>query len=299
MNFKKPLLALVTLLSFSFECPAYDGQGIFGVENPFFFTAFYDYVGPAEFKDQPFKGDKLNFNWGTAELASFVYFNECYKEGIAIGLNYTHSHLGWEENPRFDEENFSSAGVTINAFSGRLNDWMFKGFIKYMLDTNHPDFNHYSLWDIGAYGSYNYCEGLSLDFGFYAETGMKVDRVWPVIGFIWQYSDCISIHAVFPQDLNVIYQINNCWSAGVGIQFFRVRNRIGHAETLSRAIWLYENTGINGSITYEMSQLTYFSLHAGYTIGGRLKIADRHYDEKHHFKFKSAPYIGGELAVKF
>jgi hypothetical protein len=301
MRVKGAFFGFASLLTIiSVDCGAYEAsEGIFGVKNPFFLRATYDIVGASEIDKDPFDGDKLHYSSGTVDLNSFVYYDECNIEGLTVGINYMNTHLGWHNNPAFNQKDFNTGGITFGGFSGRLDDWMFKGFIRAAVDLDHVDFNHYLLWDLAFYGIYTLCDGFRLNFGFYSQLGMKVDRVWPVIGFIWEYSDCIRIDAVFPVDLNIYYKINKCWSAGLGAQFFRTRNRTGQDEPVHRAIWVYENAGLDARINYEMNELTYASFHVGYTVGGKLKITDQHYKERHHYDFDGAPYAGGELGIKF
>ena len=297
MKLKASLLGFTAL--FTTLCSANENHiGLLGFENPLFFKAYYDIVGPSKFTTDPFDGEKLHFSSGIAELSSFVYFDECHHEGITLGATYMNSYVGWHNNPAFHQKTFNSVGLALGAYSGRVENWVFKAFVKAAVDTNF-DFNNYLLWDLGAYGIYTLCPGIALNFGFYAQTGMKVDRVWPVIGFIWDYSDRIRLDAVFPIDLNLYYRINDHWQAGVGAQFFRTRNRAGKDEPLKKAIWVYENSGLAFRLNYESNELTYASVHIGYTFGGRLKLADEDYDERHHYRFNSAPYAGGEFGVKF
>ncbi len=301
MRLKTSLVGFTAfLMSLSFECPASEKVlGIFGIENPLYFKAWYDIVGASKFRTDPFDGEKLHYSSGVAELSSFVFYDDCRHEGITLGATYMSTHLGWHENPLFHQKNFNSVGLTFNTFSGRWENWLFKGFLNAAVDTEHFDFNNYLLWDFGAYGNYELFPGLGLNFGFYAQTGMKMDRVWPIIGFVYVYSDRIRIDAVFPVDLNLYYKINDSWQFGLGAQFFRTRNRAGRDEPLKRALWVYENSGLDARVNYESSALTYATFHIGYTFGGRLKIADQDYDKRHHYKFDSAPYAGGEFGVKF
>ncbi len=294
------LLAATLFLSSTTLNALSDGgcEGITKTQNPFFLTGFYDYIGKSKFEDHDDRG-RIRYATGGVELTSFVYYNPDHKEGITVGLNYTTIKLDWSKNHYFDQKTFNDAGIRLGAFSGRLCNWMWKGFINYTLDTTHSNFTYYSLWDFAAWGKYQYCDTLELSVGFYAQTGMKADRVWPVIGFDWQYSDRISISAVFPNDMRVMYMINDCWSTGGCLNFYRNRARTGRDEPESRGIWVYENSGIEWCLDYDKNELTYVSLHAGYTFGGELKITDKNYDKRHHMDFKGAPFAGGRFGVKF
>jgi hypothetical protein len=203
--------------------------------------------------------------------------------------------LRWKENPYFDQKNYETASVSLSGFSNRLPDWLWKADLTAFLDTDPGDLEKYLYWDILLWGRYDYCEDFGLHMGFYAITGMKIDRVYPIIGIDWRCWRKLNLNLVFPVDISALWEFNDCWNAGVALRFFESRHRVGKNENLPRALWDYRTSGMEFAVNYNCTDYIHVNFHAGYTLGGKLKIADRGNDDPHHFKFKSSPYIGGEL----
>ena len=244
------------------------------------------------------RDQKIGYQFETAKVDGILYYDPRCCEGIRLGVGVTQMHLRFDDNPFFKEDHFHNIYVSLSAISGRLGDWVWAGDITARIDTNHIDFEDYLTWDLTFWGRYAYCKTLGLHVGFYAITGMKVDRVYPILGFDWKPKDCLSINAVFPCHINVMYDISPNFSTGPAIRFFEERMRVSKKEELPQAIWEYRNWGIEWALQFGYKCLL-ANLHVGATAGGKLKVSDKHHDNAHHFKFKAAPYIGGELSLGF
>jgi len=70
-------------------------------------------------------------------------------------------------------------------------------------------------------------------------------------------------------------------------------------EPLSRGLWLYSIYGGEFIINYHYSDFIHANIHAGTIFGGELKIADRHWDNPHHFKTGCTPYFGTEISLSY
>ncbi|MFQ5728930.1 MAG: hypothetical protein ACE5GN_01030 [Waddliaceae bacterium] len=267
--------------------------------TPFFGGIDYDCMGEADFEKSSLKHQHLNFHVGRARLGSILWYNSSCEEGVAMSLAYMKTHLEWKENPYFDQENYETVSLSLSGFSDRLPDWLWKADLTASLDTDPGDLEKYLCWDLLLWGRYDYCEDFGLHMGFYAITGMKIDRVYPILGIDWHCWRKLSLNLVFPLDISAMWEFNDNWVAGAALRFFESRHRVGNNENLTRALWDYRTTGAEFTVDYNCTDYIHANFHIGYTLGGKLKIADRDNDDPHHFKFKSSPYIGGELRLGY
>ncbi|NGX42857.1 MAG: hypothetical protein K940chlam7_01145 [Chlamydiae bacterium] len=266
---------------------------------PFFGGARYDDIRRADIKESGHKGEHLKYSIGTAYLGSVVCYNPCREEGFTLSAAYTRTRLDWDENPEFDKSEYNTLSASISGFSNRLPDWEWKGNITFNIDTDSFDFEKYATWDLLLWGRYDYCNNLGLHIGFYSITGMKIDRVYPVIGFDWNCWRNLKINAVFPMDMSLIWVFNCKLETGAAVRFFESRHRVGKNENLSMALWTYRTYGAELFLNFNYSEYIHANVHIGESLGGKLKIADRHYGKAHHFRTKCAPYIGGEITLGY
>lgn len=269
-----------------------------GGENPFMMRFSSDFIGRSDI-DKHYYSGHINFNSSCVNVGSVVWYKEAYKEGAMIEVGFDRTHMKWNDNPFFKKSNYDTFSLGGLLFTQRACDWDWKLYARWNLDTDHPEFSHYSTYDMFLWGRYTYTDLVGLHFGVYAETGMKVDRVYPIIGFDWQYSDRFSIHAAFPFDVKLMYMLGHNWCAELCFHFFRERHRAGKHEELPEAIWVYENYSIDSCICYQWNENSRINFHVGWALGGDLKIANKNYDDKEHFDFNGAGVIGMEGSIKF
>lgn len=266
---------------------------------PYFGGAQYDYIAEADFDESALRGEHLAFRIGRIHLGTLCYHNPRCKEGVSVGLAYTQTYLRWNQNPYFNQRYFDTASFNVSGFSHRLQEWYWRGNVSFNFDTDHFDPEEYLTYDLLLWGRYTYCKNFGLHVGFYAITGMKVDRVYPILGVDWLYRKNIRINLVFPVDINATWEINKCWTTGAAIRFFESRHRVGEHAELPMAVWVYRVWGAEYFLTYNLSEFIHLNVHGGYTFGGKLKIANKHYDDGHHFKTKPAPYIGATIVMAY
>lgn len=267
--------------------------------GPFSIFSNYDAVAPANFNNRRLRHQKLKFQLGVASLNMVVYYNPIHEEGVAVGVGYTYNRIAWRQNPFFDQQNFNAINILLTGFSKRLLDWDWKSQIMYSLDANHPDFDDYSTWDLLLWGRYTYSCLTGIHLGFYAQTGMEADRVYPVFGFDWQFRKEWKLNAIFPVNLSLVYTIVDHWSALLAVRFLSARCRTGKNEPLSRGIVEYRNTGLELALRYDWDPYITAEIHAGYASGGKLKISNRSHNHAHHFNFDGSPYMGAMANFNF
>ncbi len=266
-------------------------------QNQFTLKGSGDYICKAKFKeDTP---GHIIFAHAEGEFDAVVWYNEQCQEGVKVSLAYEYSRLDWDDNFFFERKNYNTAAISATYFTHRLTHWRWIASADINLDADKWDFNDYTTYDMLLWGRYQYCCNWGFHFGIYAETGMKLDLVLPVLGFDWQICDGLLLSAVFPVNMSLLYTIDENWSVAIAGRVFSDRHRAGKEGLYEKALWRYSNGGIEGDINYNICDWLTANVHAGYAFGGKLRISSRHNHHVHHERFKGAPYAGGAIAFNF
>ncbi len=240
----------------------------------------------------------IEFDHVEAVADAIVWYNECHKEGFGIGFGYEYSKL--KVNPHlFKRQNYDTALINFTFFTHRVDDWRWIAFFQYNIDADKWDFNDYSTYDMLLWGRWAYCTTMGIHFGIYAETGMKADLVLPVIGIDWRLNERLKVNAVFPLNVSLIYNLNKTWAIALAGRVFNERHRAGKEGLFRKAVWRYSNGGAELALRYDSFGWIQANIHAGYALGGKLKIASQHYHHKHRFRFDGSPYAGAEATLTF
>jgi Domain of unknown function (DUF6268) len=251
-----------------------------------------------EGRDDDYSGN-IVYNHQKAEFDAVVYYNDRCKEGVSLGLAYEHTWLKWNHNPFFERKNYDTLSISFSYATHRFYDWRWIAQVRLNLDADKWNFNNYADYDALLWGRYQYCNAVGLHFGLYVETGLKLDRVWPIFGFDWKFNDRWELNAVFPMNVSVVYTYNERWSAALAARFFNERQRAGKNGGFEKAVWRYQNSGVELAINGNICSWLISNIHAGYTLGGKLKIANRHAHHNRRFRFESAPYVGADFTANF
>lgn len=269
--------------------------------RPFALTGSCDWVGKADF-DKDHKGHFKHLEFGIADInaGAVFYYNPCYKEGLFASAGYTYTHIKWDHSP-FSQTSFNTLSVAIAGFSDRATDWFWQTKIQANFDLNHFKLSEYTNFDLLLWGRYTYTECLGLHIGVLAFTGMKIDRLYPIIGFDWTINPSWELRAVFPVDMRLIYHWTDTWSLALAARAFDDRYRTGPTDTKwSRGLVEYRAGGVEVGATYaSLDGAIKLSIHVGDLIGGTLKISNSHHRHIQRHRFGAAPYAGAELAFKF
>lgn len=268
------------------------GDSLFNVKVDF------DATGKADFKHK--NRGHVSFAEASAIGTATFYADPCYKEAAFAIAGYDYTRIHWNRNPYFDQSNFNTLVLGLGAVSHRLDDWLWQAQLNANFDLNHFKFNDNITWDMLAWGMYDYCSGIHLHFGFLAYTGMKYDRVYPIVGIDWRVNQYWKINAIFPVKMSLQYLYNDQWSASLAAKLIQSRHRAGPHERVSRAIIVYTAGGIELGVDYtSLDERFTVNAHIGEILGGRVKVANMHYHHKRRFRFCTAPYVGGEIAYRF
>lgn len=250
------------------------GEASLDSSGPFTIEANYDWIGQSKFTSKRLRHDHIRFNEGQAEAGMVFYYDKECREGARFDLNYTFTNLDWKENPNFHESHFNTIGFSLGFLTNRLCRWLWKAQVRLNIDADHFNFNEYSTWDILFWGRYEYIEDVHIHLGFVALTGMKIDRIYPILGFDWRFAEYWKLNLVFPMNLSLKYCISQSWTASLAARFFDSRHRAGEHEPLPQSIWEYRNSGLELAIDYLWDPYLKVNLHGGTTFGGDAAHSD-------------------------
>lgn len=268
-------------------------------KGPFNVALSYDYIGKANFDRHSLHHQHISYSEALAEFDFVFYYDKPCGEGLMTSLSYSQTRINWHENPSTHQEKFDTLSLSLAGFSTRLDDWFWQARLWANVDANHMNFSEYLTWDMLLWGRYSWCDDIGLNIGFFAWTGMKIDRVWPVLGVDWWLTKRWKINLVFPVNISAVYTINDNWTFSIAERTFESRFRTGSHQPLEKALLHYQNWGGELALNYKYSSWLTADVHVGETFGGRLRISNQHNKHPHHYKFKSAPYAGGQIVVNF
>lgn len=269
------------------------GSGIFGIETS------SDFISKSKFKKKGYRDQEISFSGFDVDGSMVFYYEKEYAEAANIELGYNRTNIHWKQNVFFEQSIFNTATLAINAQTSRMCNWNWKGKLAWNMDIDHFDIEEYSTWDCFIWGRNNYTNNVGLHIGIIALTGMKIDHVYPIIGFDWILSERWKLNAVFPVDMAVIYVADPNWSFNLRFRAFQTRNRTGKHEEHSKALVQYFNTGLELGADYGLGDSIQANIHVGETLGGRLRISNKQNKHPRRFKFKPSPYIGATIMVRY
>lgn len=243
-----------------------------------------------------FKDDKIRFDEVNAEARAVFYYNQKCKEGLYATLGYSYDHI---KTPFFRQSDFNNASLAIGGFTERVCHWLWLAEVKMSINTDHFNIADYAYYDILLWGRYAYSPTINIHAGFLVETGMRIDWIWPIVGFDWQPNDSWKLNLVFPVNISAQYFFTKCLSVALAARFWQIRQRVGGDEPIPNGLLTYKATGIEVAANYDCSDWLILNVHGGYNCGGVFKIANHRYEHKHRFDFNGAGYVGGEVAVRF
>jgi len=267
--------------------------------GPFTAHVYGDWIGASKVRRCGGRGN-VHFATGEAELSFIFYYNECHQEGLNLTLSYQNTYLNWKNNPFFGQTDYNTVSVVLGGFSKRACDWLWQAQAAANFDNvEHWDWDDYMNYDLLLWGRYDWSDTIGLHIGVLAQTGMKIDRVYPIVGIDWRYSQQMKLSLVFPVNISATYNFTPCWSIALAGRFFDQRHRVGKNATLSKGLWSYRTAGGELALNYAAGKWLEANIHGGYSMGGRIKIADRGYHNRKRYRFDGAPYAGADISMKF
>lgn len=270
----------------------------FSERYPFKISAHGDWIGRSKIDKRGHNHQHVDFYIAEAQAEGVFYYDPDCDEGLGGGIGYSTAHFKWKQNQYFQQKNFNELSLTLSAFSQRITCWLWQAQFTANWQTKYSDLADYTNYDIVLWGRYEFRKCFHMHIGFLAQTGMKIDHIYPIFGIDYTINEKWTINAVFPMNMSIVYKIDDYWSASLAGRLFDVRYRLGKHAHLKKALFQYRNRGAELALDYDKDRI-HANIHAGATFGGQFKIANHNNKDKKHFDLGSAAYAGGELAFKF
>lgn len=268
--------------------------------TPWTFTVQADAIGKSKFTTGHYKGDEFQFRNIDAELGLIFYYDPDNVEGLNTTIGYSSTQAKWIDNPWFDQSRFNILSLSLGAFSQRLNKWFWRGQAVFNIDARECAGGfRYAFYDLLMWGRYEYRKNLGLNIGLIAETGMRTDRVYPILGVDWKISNKWHLNLIVPVNVSLEYAMTKKFSLLLAARSFHFRSRLARHEANAKSIIRYENVGAEIAAKYLTDKGLSINLHAGTTLGGKFRFADEHNHHPHTFKLDPSPYAGFEMSVGF
>lgn len=234
-----------------------------------------------------------------ADASMVFYYDKCHKEGLSATIEYSSVDFNLSHNIFFEQKHFQTASLSIGGSTKRFPNWEIKGQAAMNIDAQTWNFNQYLTLDFVLWGRYQLTRSIGVHTGLLVETGMKIDHVYPIVGLDWSVTKNFKLNLVYPVDVSAVYQFAKDWSIAAAGRLFSVRHRASEEDWIPKSLFYFRSAGGELSLTYNNHCWAIASIHAGYTYGGKITLANRHYKHKQHFDVDSSGYAGGELTFSF
>ncbi len=264
---------------------------------PFSVSGSYLNVANADFHTPQAEGEHMHYAQYDTGI-SYTQPLSCVW-GLIFGAGWIGNTVNWQENPYFDETDFNYINGQIGAFTKAYPDWTWTATLGFFFDTEKFSLADYTLYQLAVWGKYDWFDCLEFDVGFIFEAGLDKQKVWPILGFVWNPSDLWHINCVYPILINIKRDFLKYWSVGAGLQFLRNRHRVGENEPNPQCIFEYRTWGYEGILSFSPLKNLYIVGYGGSTFRGDFKITNRSNKHGEHFKFDAAPYAGIDAVLSF
>ncbi len=247
-----------------------------------------------------------NDPWGFEQT---IHFKQCQAafshispvtdvSGLIFGAGYVGSEIKLSENFAFEQTIFHYVNFLVGGYTSTC-DWIWRATAAVFLDTEEFSFIDYARYQTVLWGQHYFNPNFELDFGFITESGLHKTKVWPILGFIYTPIPKLEIHAVFPVDLAINYNLTQNFIASASVRFLRSRHRLKDTEPNSQGLFDYRTTGLELDLTYTCAPRVSITLFAGTTTGGKFRICNRknHFIQSH--LFKSSAYTGFSSTLSY
>ncbi len=264
---------------------------------PFSIGGSYVNCANAKFTTPEVEGEKLKYEQYDANFTFTRPFSEIC--GMIFAAGWVGTEVNWKENPDFNETHFDYINLTLGGFTKAFNKWTWTLTASAFFDTAEFSLVDYTLYQALLWGKYRMRDNFELDFGFLLEAGLNKDKIWPILGFIYSPCERLRLHAVYPIDMILEYDVHEKIMIAGAIRILRNRHRVKSDEPLPRAVFQYQSWGGEFDLQYQPLKRIFIRGYIGSTLGGDLKISNS--DDKHatHFKFNPSMYGGVSGVLSF
>jgi hypothetical protein len=265
--------------------------------HPFALSGTYVNVTRAKFREPKLAKQSIHYQqWDNA----FGYTHSVSpNSGFIFGSGWISSRIDMVDNPNFDETLFNYVNFSVAGFTTVLPKWVWMVTAAAYLDMDNFSFIDYALYQGILWGRYDFSDKIEFDFGLIVELGLRKEKLWPLIGFIYYPADRFSLSVIYPVDISLEYEICPTLSVEGAMRFLRNRHRVGQSEPNPQAIFEYRSSGFELDLNYTPFRSALLTGFIGSTFRGNFQVSDHNHDHTHHYKFKNSLYTGFTAAVNF
>lgn len=264
--------------------------------SPFSFSAFIDGTSKAKINKGFYKDDKFQFAVANVEGSFVYYYNPVYEEAANVSLAYMKSYFGWAENPWFEQTHFDTLTLSFGGITNRVDRWTWRSQVQFNYDGFDKISASYFNYNLMLWGRYALYQDIGIHMGFFLETGMRMDHIYPILGFDWKISEKWRLSAVFPTDMILEYKYTRNWTFAIAGRTFSNRHRAEPHE--NQNLVRYTNFGLEAMVKY-MRYGIVANVHAGVTTGGRLRLANKFNHHPDTLHLDPAGYVGAAIDAKY
>jgi hypothetical protein len=294
-------LALIPTLLFSYD--EYEAMFDIPADPPPYFplslSGSYLQVSRARFTEPTnVEGDKLIYKQFDTAVGYTHPITDCY--GLIFGSGWVGTVVDWINNPLFDETDFNY----INLSGGIYSDWLDPITLiltaGVFFDTAHFSLMNYTLFQPLVQAKYHATQSLEVDLGVICEIGLDRNEYWPIVGFNYIPENTNwRIHAVYPINIDVEFDVNECLTAAGAIRFLRNRHRVGDDNPLPQAVFQYKSWGGEFNLNYHPYSWVNIMGAVGTTLSGRLRVANRNNEDASVYQFENTLYGAFNAIISF
>jgi hypothetical protein len=257
-------------------------------------------TGSAKFTTPEVSNQSMTY--AEAEIVARYLFADDLDLIYSVGIGYNYNLFHWPDSPVLNhtDTTFNTGIVNVGVLAHTDDAWTWQAEIDAYLDMDKLNQDNAHLLIFGGWGRYTCgpCWGTSI--GFIARTGIRQDRVWPILGLDFHWGNW-DLNMIYPVNMSLVYHITCNWSASIVGRLINVRHRLPEDEPLALAngILEYRNFGTEFAINYDIAPVFSANIHAGVMSRGDLLLSNNKNEDTTHYKSDSVGYLGAGLKLIF
>ncbi|HXF29509.1 MAG TPA: DUF6268 family outer membrane beta-barrel protein [Chlamydiales bacterium] len=305
----KPFSKAILLFGLSVQCGALfsetdnftmslPSQSCTGWDKNFNIVGDYHHIQDASIQHGKFRHHDFGFREGKV-LANGVYHFDKEKH-LSLGIGYMNSHLDFDKRPHIRDSTFENLLVTAGTTVKSSDGWHWNGQLALQLNTDDIS-SRYCFFSGILEGKYEWKRRSNLHIGLIGVSGLRYTRVLPILGIDFKQSEQWKFNLIFPTNISAVYSFNHNFSLEAGLRTFLSRQRFSKHEEgrYERGFIAYRNLGAELTFNYKIHERLQASLQVGETLGGRIRLSNKHDTQRRHLKLKPSPYVGLQACLAF
>ncbi len=279
------------------DYPLFELQNTPPPHYPFSLSGQYIDVQKAGFRTRGLGDREIKYRqWD----AAYAYTHPCNQVwGFIFGAGWVGTEVDMTDNPEFHETIFNYVNLSFGGYTRSFPNWTWTLTAAAFFDVEEFSLSDYTLYQGVLWGKYDFCKYLELDFGMILEAGLRKEKIWPILGFVYSPFNCLRINAVYPINIAIEYEWSRFWTVEGSIRFLRNRHRVQSEEPNPQGIFEYHTNGAELDLIFSPLERASIKGFAGSTFDGDLKISNRNDKNSTHYKFEGSFYAGASAILSF